>query len=77
MGLNERIDSLPPEMQIEVADFVEYLHLKRARQNLAESAEHHRPSLLDVLNHAPGHLAFLSAAEVDAYIRAERETWRD
>ncbi|MBT9548220.1 MAG: DUF2281 domain-containing protein [Candidatus Sericytochromatia bacterium] len=77
MGLNERIDSLPPEMQIEVADFVEYLHLKRARQNLAESAEHHRPSLLDVLNHAPGHLAFLSVAEVDAYIRAERETWGD
>ena len=34
MGLNERIDSLPPEMQIEVANFVVYLHLKRARQNL-------------------------------------------
>lgn len=77
MGLNERIDSLPPEMQIEVAAFVEYLHLKRARQNLAESVEYHRHSLLDVLNHAPGHLVFLSATEVDAYIRAERETWGD
>jgi hypothetical protein len=39
MGLNERIDSLPPEMQVEVADFVEYLHQKRARQQLAESAD--------------------------------------
>lgn len=32
MGLNERIASLPPEMQTEVADFVEYLHQKRVRQ---------------------------------------------
>lgn len=32
MGLNERIESLSPEMQAEVADFVEYLHQKKARQ---------------------------------------------
>lgn len=39
MGLNERIDALTPEMQVEVADFVECLHQKRARQQLAESAD--------------------------------------
>lgn len=39
MGLNERIESLPPEMQVEVADFVEYLHQKRARQERAESGD--------------------------------------
>ena len=38
MGLNERIESLSPEMQAEVADFVEYLHLKKARQQ-AETAD--------------------------------------
>ena len=91
MGLNERIDSLPPEMQVEVADFVEYLHQKRARQQLAELADHSldkeiqhaigsalpRPSLVDVLASAPGHLAFQSAEEVDAYIRSERDGWED
>ena len=34
-----------------------------------------RRSLLEVLDEAPGHLAFSSAAEVDAYIRAERDSW--
>lgn len=38
MGLNERIESLTPEMQAEVADFVEYLHQKQARQQ-TETAE--------------------------------------
>ena len=91
MGLNERIDSLPPEMQVEVADFVEYLHQKRARQHLAESVDKSlgteiqpdlgavlpRPSLVEVLANAPGHLAFQSADEVDAHIRAERDAWDD
>lgn len=91
MGLNERIDSLPPEMQVEVADFVEYLHQKRARQQVAESADKSldkeiqqavgsalpRPSLVEVLASAPGHLAFQSADEVDSYIRSEREAWGD
>jgi len=34
-----------------------------------------RPSILDVLADAPGHLAFQTAAEVDAYVRQEREEW--
>lgn len=38
MGLNERVESLSPEMQAEVADFVEYLHQKQARQQ-AETAD--------------------------------------
>lgn len=37
MGLNDRIESLPSEMQVEVADFVEHLRQKRARQQ-AETA---------------------------------------
>lgn len=95
MGLNERIDSLPPEMPVEVADFVEYLHQKRARQQLDESADKSlgkeiqkytasalspalpRPSLVEVLASAPGHHAFQSADEVDAYIRSERDVWED
>jgi hypothetical protein len=78
-------------MQVEVADFVEYLHLKRARLQLDASAdkslgpaikqdpgsETPRHSLLDVLTHAPGHLAFQSVDEIDAHIRAERDTWDD
>jgi len=32
MGLQERIESLPPDMQAQVAVFVEYLHHKKARQ---------------------------------------------
>ena len=34
-----------------------------------------RPSVIDVLASAPGHLAFNTAEEVDAYVREEREAW--
>jgi len=34
-----------------------------------------RRSILDILTEAPGHLAFETAAEVDAYLRAERDAW--
>ena len=34
-----------------------------------------RRSILEVLADAPGHLAFQTAEEVDAYLRAERDTW--
>lgn len=34
-----------------------------------------RASVLDVLASAPGHLAFADAAEVDAYVRGERDAW--
>lgn len=79
MGLSEQIDSLPPEMQAEVADFVAYLHHKRLKQQ-ADSGHlltQERPSLLDVLEQAPGHLMFQSAEEVDTYIQAERDSWKD
>jgi hypothetical protein len=32
-------------------------------------------SILDVLAQAPGHLAFKTAAEVDAYLQQERQQW--
>ena len=32
-------------------------------------------SALDILAEAPGHRLFKSAAEVDAYLRHEREAW--
>ena len=35
----------------------------------------HRRSILDVLAEAPGHLAFQTADEVDAFLRAERDAW--
>jgi hypothetical protein len=34
-----------------------------------------RPSIEEVLAQAPGHLAFQSAEEVDAYLREERDAW--
>ncbi len=34
-----------------------------------------RRSLLAVLADAPGHLAFQTAEEVDAYLRSERDAW--
>ena len=34
-----------------------------------------RPSILDVLAEAPGHVAFRTADEVDAYLREERDAW--
>lgn len=34
-----------------------------------------RRSILDILTEAPGHLAFETAEEVDAYLRAERDAW--
>src|SRR5579859_2040099 len=34
-----------------------------------------RRSILDVLAEAPGHLAFQTAEEVDAYLHEERDAW--
>ncbi len=34
-----------------------------------------RRSIVAVLAEAPGHLAFQTADEVDAYLRAERDAW--
>lgn len=42
---------------------------------LAQAEQNTGHSILDVLADAPGHLAFETADEVDAYIRAERDAW--
>lgn len=34
-----------------------------------------RRSVMDILAEAPGHLAFQTPEEVDAYIQEERNTW--
>ena len=39
------------------------------------SAEDNRPSIVDVLKAAPGHLIFQTAEQVDDYIRQERDSW--
>ena len=44
---------------------------------LPQSIPNARRSILDVLTEAPGHLAFETAEEVDAYLKAERESWDD
>lgn len=40
-----------------------------------QEAQAVRRSIVDVLAEAPGHLAFQTAEEVDAYIREERDAW--
>ena len=40
-----------------------------------QEADVSRRSVMDVLAEAPGHLAFHSAEEVDAYINEERDEW--
>jgi len=39
LGLDERIASLSPAMQAEVADFVEYLHQKQEKQSALKSIQ--------------------------------------
>lgn len=41
----------------------------------AETKETVRRSVVDVLAEAPGHLAFQTAEEVDAYMNEERDAW--
>ncbi len=36
-----------------------------------------RRSVAEILARAPGHRLFTTADEVDAYIRAERQSWND
>jgi hypothetical protein len=40
-----------------------------------QPADTSRRSIVDVLAEAPGHLAFQTAEEVDAYLREERDAW--
>ena len=63
-GRIEIIDSqLPVGMPVEVIVFVPQAPLPT------------RQSVLAVLAAAPGHLAFETAADVDAYLHHEREAW--
>ena len=66
--LPELVQDLPPDLQREVRDFVEFLLHKQQRTSSTLSA-------LDVLAASPGHRAFQSAAEVAAYLAEERNSW--
>ena len=46
-----------------------YAHL------FSQEADTVRRSVTDVLAEAPGHLAFQTAEEVEAYVREERDAW--
>ncbi len=41
----------------------------------SESPANVRPSAVEVLRQAPGYRLFKTAADVDAYLRAERASW--
>lgn len=65
-GKIEVVDAqLPPGEQVDVIVL------------FSQATKSTRPSLLEVLSQAPGHLGFQSAEEVDAYIRSERDAWDD
>ncbi len=54
--------------------------LLRIIQNRTQTGQNQQLSLMtksitDVLAETPGHLAFQSAEEVDAYLRDERDAW--
>jgi hypothetical protein len=66
--LTELVQELPPDLQGEVRDFVEFLIYKRQRTPPTMSA-------LDVIAASPGRRAFHSAAEVAAYLAEERSAW--
>ena len=46
-----------------------YVHL------FSQEADTVRRSVTDVLAEAPGHLAFQTAEEIEAYLRGERDAW--
>jgi hypothetical protein len=57
------------DAQLPVGTSVEVIVL--LPQSISKAAR----SILDILAEAPGHLAFKTAEEVDAYLRAERDAW--
>lgn len=63
-GTSEMVDA-----QLPVGTPVEIIVL------LPQGTPSPRRSILAVLADAPGHLAFQTADEVDAYLRAERDAW--
>ncbi len=42
---------------------------------VSQSPTSERRSVVDILDEAPGHLVFTSAAEVKAYLAEEKEAW--
>lgn len=68
--LHEAIDVLPPPLQDEVADFVDYL---RYKYNLTETEIKPASVLADFIGIAPN----LDAASFDSYLTKTRNEWKD
>ena len=66
-SLTELVLELPPSLQAEVRDFVEFLLEKQRRSDAEQSA-------LDILAASPGGQAFKNADEVRSYLAAMRRT---
>lgn len=66
--LADLVRDLPPDMQAQVRDFVEFLLQKRGHSGALHSA-------LDVLDEAPGEGVFRTGDEVRRYLDEERASW--
>ena len=42
---------------------------------VSQSRESERRSVVDILDEAPGHLVFKTAADVATYLKEEKESW--
>lgn len=78
--LEDTIRTLPPELRREVAAFVAFLLFKRTHDGERHAAldtelPDERPSVLDVIAAVPPGRGFQTAAEVQAYLRNERDSW--
>jgi len=63
-----KIEIAAPDLEVgQLVDVLVFPQPQAAKQHWAR----------DVLARAPGHRLFQTAAEVDAYIRAERDSWGD
>ncbi|MFN0279137.1 MAG: hypothetical protein ACKVRN_11120 [Pyrinomonadaceae bacterium] len=67
----EKVMPLPAEEQRRLADMI----LENAKTEVQASNE--KPSALEVIESIRAKIPQRSAAEIDAYIRAERDSWDD
>ncbi|MGH9751341.1 MAG: hypothetical protein ACREA2_01025 [Blastocatellia bacterium] len=66
------ISHLPSDTQIQLASLI----LEKVIEAQCESkAKPERRSVLDILKDLPGQRLFKTSAEVDAYLREERDSW--
>lgn len=70
MGLTEKISALSPEMQEEVANFVEYLHQKKTQQ--ARSAKQSIDAVRELKGLGKG---LWKDIDPDQYIQNLRDEW--